>query len=46
MIELEFMFQLSYMVRLRYWIARQFFTLAAWIINSKIVAVKHPELDQ
>jgi hypothetical protein len=37
MIEMEFTVKISRMVRLRYWVARQLFALAAWIINSEIV---------
>jgi len=36
-IEMEFTVKISRLVKLRYWIARQLFTLAAWIINSDIV---------
>jgi hypothetical protein len=37
MIEMEFTVKISRAVKIRYWIARQLFTLAAWIINSNIV---------
>ena len=33
MIKMEFTVKITRMVRLRYWIARHLFTLAAWIIN-------------
>jgi hypothetical protein len=44
MIEMEFTVKISRAVKIRYWIARQLFTLAAWIINSEIVIGSEAEL--
>jgi hypothetical protein len=44
MIEMEFTVKISRAVKIRYWIARKLFTLAAWIINSEIVIGSEAEL--
>jgi hypothetical protein len=46
MIEMEFTVKISRMVRLRYWMARHLFALAAWIINSDIIFRETPSVSE
>lgn len=43
-IGMSFAVKISHAVKVRYWIARQLFTLGAWIINSEIVIGRETKL--